>query len=972
MHLFGGEFCTLQAFNRTSRKQIDMKCRCCTCVEWNLLKNSTDLKDLTCIQERANFDSLRFALLTVFQILTQEDLNEVLYNGMEKTSPWSALYFIALMIFGNYILFNLLVAIIVESFSDEKEDGTTNSNNITDRLDKVDPFKTQEIITGNIQIPENLDESTSINLSNDDKKNYQQQDTLVGTLLCTNFDSSLPLPSTRYFTVHEENLIEQESNSITNTCFNSTVTHQSTIDNSSYSFNQNVSTSINQTPRRQEKIDRHIDSNSSSTMQLAIHTQLSVNDQNDMQLDVLNEDDTQLELTTQKSRVIRSCLSRLCGQRIFECLKKRENYSLYLFPPSNRLRKVFQRLIIQKSFDYLILFFIAFNCVTLAMERPSISPISRERKFLNYTNYIFTAIFTIEMMIKVIANGLIFGSNTYLHTGWNVMDGFLVIISVIDISTMNRGSITLSTESDTTSHIMGMLRVFRLLRALRPLRVINRAPGLKLVVHALLSSLKPIGHIVIICGIFFIIFGILGVQLFKGKFYYCEGSLAHNVKTRQQCEAMPDHRWQNQQYNFDHLGQALLTLFILSSKDGWVQIMYNGIDAVDTEMQPIRNYSEAKLIYFISFILIVSFFVLNMFVGVVVENFHKCRAQQELEEEAQRKVEYVKKLERKRRLMCELPYYAHFSPWRKHLHDLCVSKYFDLVIAAIIGVNVVTMSLEFYPMPSNLDKFLEYCNYVFTIVFLLEFIWKIVAFGPWRYFKDRWNQLDSFIVLLSIASIIMEKMLSGHILPINPTLIRVIRVLRIARVLKLLKIAKGVRALLDTVIQALPEVGNLGLLFFLLFFIFATLGVELFGKLECSEEQPCSGLDKHAHFKNFGIALLTLFRVATGDNWNSIMKDTLRQDDSPNAGKNHFMTIISPIYFVIFVLLAQFVLLNIVVAVLMKKLEDSNKMIGDDAEICEEIERQLELDVHDENYVEESLLDVNAVHVEEKVTITMF
>ncbi|CAF2341997.1 unnamed protein product [Rotaria sp. Silwood2] len=123
-----------------------------------------------------------------------------------------------------------------------------------------------------------------------------------------------------------------------------------------------------------------------------------------------------------------------------------------------------------------------------------------------------------------------------------------------------------------------------------------------------------------------------------------------------------------------------------------------------------------------------------MFVGVVIENFHQCRAQQELEEEAQRKAEYAKKIERKRRLMCELPYYAHFSPWRQRLHDQCVSKYFDLVIATIIGVNVVTMSLEFYPMPSNLDKFLEYCNHVFTIVFLLEFLWKIVAFGPSRYF----------------------------------------------------------------------------------------------------------------------------------------------------------------------------------------------------------------------------------------------
>ncbi len=104
--------------------------------------------------------------------------------------------------------------------------------------------------------------------------------------------------------------------------------------------------------------------------------------------------------------------------------------------------------------------------------------------------------------------------------------------------------------------------------------------------------------------------------------------------------------------------------------------------------------------------------------------------------------------------------------------------------------------------------------------------------------------------------------------------------------------AKGIRALLDTVIQALPQVGNLvnckyfefqfviemfgfflqGLLFFLLFFIFAALGVELFGKLECSEERRCVGLDKHAHFKDFGMAFLTLFRIATGDNWNGIMK----------------------------------------------------------------------------------------------------
>ena len=68
-------------------------------------------------------------------------------------------------------------------------------------------------------------------------------------------------------------------------------------------------------------------------------------------------------------------------------------------------------------------------------------------------------------------------------------------------------------------------------------------------------------------------------------------------------------------------------------------------------------------------------------------------------------------------------------------------------------------------------------------------------------------------------------------IPINISIIRVMRVLRIARVLKLLKTAKGVRRLLETVAHALPQVGNLGLLFLLLFFIFAALGVELFGTI---------------------------------------------------------------------------------------------------------------------------------------------
>merc|ERR1712226_1290627 len=74
-----------------------------------------------CECDRANFDNLVWSFVTVFQVLTQEDWNTVLYNGMSRTSPWASLYFIALMTFGNYVLFNLLVAILVEGFSSEEE-----------------------------------------------------------------------------------------------------------------------------------------------------------------------------------------------------------------------------------------------------------------------------------------------------------------------------------------------------------------------------------------------------------------------------------------------------------------------------------------------------------------------------------------------------------------------------------------------------------------------------------------------------------------------------------------------------------------------------------------------------------------------------------------------------------------------------------------------------------------------------------
>ncbi|KAJ7330061.1 hypothetical protein JRQ81_016235, partial [Phrynocephalus forsythii] len=816
------------------------------------------------VPDRKNFDSLLWAIVTVFQILTQEDWNVVLYNGMASTSPWASLYFVALMTFGNYVLFNLLVAILVEGFQAEGDanrsysDDDQSSSNAED-LDKIqdssDPKLCAIPMTPNGHLDPSLpclhQPGAAAGIANPSCNTLQPDKVLVA--LDSRKSSVMSLSSSRssYYgawgrsggwgsrrsswnslarghslkhkppSAEHESLLSVERHRMPEGEREGPVRvhhHRRTlsleIKGSSELVELAPSAPAGHRLQRKAGVPRgpaeHQDCNGKMP-NLAKDIFPEMNNRKDHGED---EEEIDYSLCFRIRKMIEAYKPDWC--------ELREDWSIYLFSPENRFRILCQTIITHKLFDYVVLAFIFLNCITIALERPQIEQRSTERIFLTVSNYIFTAIFVAEMTLKVVSLGLYFGDQAYLRSSWNVLDGFLVFVSIIDI--------VVSVASAGGAKILGVLRVLRLLRTLRPLRVISRAPGLKLVVETLISSLKPIGNIVLICCAFFIIFGILGVQLFKGKFYHCLGVDIRNITNRSDCMAA-NYKWVHHKYNFDNLGQALMSLFVLASKDGWVNIMYNGLDAVAVDQQPVTNHNPWMLLYFISFLLIVSFFVLNMFVGVVVENFHKCRQHQEAEEARRREEKRLRRLEKKRRKAQRLPYYATYCSVRLLIHSVCTSHYLDIFITFIICLNVVTMSLEHYNQPMSLETALKYCNYMFTTVFVLEAVLKLVAFGLRRFFKDRWNQLDLAIVLLSVMGITLEEIEINAALPINPTIIRIMRVLRIARVLKLLKMATGMRALLDTVVQALPQVGNLGLLFMLLFFIYAALGVELFGKL---------------------------------------------------------------------------------------------------------------------------------------------
>lgn len=111
-------------------------------------------------------------------------------------------------------------------------------------------------------------------------------------------------------------------------------------------------------------------------------------------------------------------------------------------------------------------------------------------------------------------------------------------------------------------------------------------------VQTLLSSLRPIGNIVLICCTFFVIFGILGVQLFKGALFYCEGPDVRYVRNKTDCLSDPRNHWINRKYNFDNLGQVSVWLPKLSSfprLSGFLSFLFS--------FQVLLNFRSSKLFF---------------------------------------------------------------------------------------------------------------------------------------------------------------------------------------------------------------------------------------------------------------------------------------------------------------------------------------------------------------------------------------
>lgn len=889
--------------------------------------NSTTTYKVTA---RKNFDTLLWALVTIFQTLTLEDWNAGMYDGVRAVgTQWGSLYYILLIMTGNYIMFNLFVAILIDGFGAEED-------------------------------PE------------EDSKEGEEVDTLLGNPL------EGAVKGRRVSKVEGKEMLA----AVANLHANPSKTSEGSGVGSSESTNTGSASGAALRHRAETSSAAHV--GSGSGVGDANAAAAGVADLEAGATDALNGASS-VEPTKADSAVATKYIPEEVSKgeeipkdeetskddekstddtQLVETNPEVKDNALFLFSQTNCLRKFCNALKSHPRFDQFIMSCIILNSIFMAVERPSIEDGSGERTFLDVFGHIFTFIFSVEMIIKLIAQGVFWGIDPYWSSPWNRLDGTIVVISWLDL---------LLTVIGVTGGMLSILKICRMLRALRPLRAISRLPGLKRIVNVLILSLAPIGTTLIIVGVFFFLFGILGGQIFSGQFYYCDADgrelELRNVLTKADCLQIigPD-AWKNQPYNFDHLGNSLMTLFVLSSIDGWVELMYHGVDIAGVDMQPQENNNEFLVLFFILFLLIGGFFIINMFVGVIVENFQKNGApvpSADNDKPAEPEPEFDDFEDRE-----------NYPEWRRKVLEHAISTPFESFIAAIIILNVVVMGSEHYDpeiadyandyqgMSDGFLLFLRVANYIFTVIFIYELVVKYIAFGCQRFHMGSyprslaaWNNFDCFIVFISVLGILFDDVIGADNMPVNPAILRILRILRVARILKLLKSAKDLVILLTTVSRSLAQVGNLGLLLFLLFFIYSALGIELFGRLACTDGNPCDGLSEYANFENFGMAMLVLFRLSTGDNWNGMMKDGLRGeppisnataliaqygnkygcDFSPdcqgddccagcdpdekckaNCCANAAMT---PLFYISFCVMSTFVMLNLVVATLMGELE---------------------------------------------------
>ncbi|KAM9719338.1 sodium channel protein type 2 subunit alpha-like isoform 1-T1 [Menidia menidia] len=604
-----------------------------------------------------------------------------------------------------------------------------------------------------------------------------------------------------------------------------------------------------------------------------------------------------------------------------------------------RLRKTCYQIVEHSWFETFIIFMILLSSGALAFEDIYIEKRKVIKGILEYADKVFSYIFVLEMFLKWIA----YGFKKYFTNYWCWLD-FLIVDIATDRAIVRVSLISLVANSLGYSDFAA-IKSLRTLRALRPLRALSRFEGMRVVVNALIGAIPSIMNVLLVCLIFWLIFSIMGVNLFAGKFGKCVNrtGFIHNISiinNKSDCLAMNDTQfyWTTVKVNFDNVGLGYLSLLQVATFKGWMEIMNAAVDSRGVEEQPSREINLYMYIYFVVFIIFGSFFTLNLFIGVIIDNFNqqkrKIRGQDIFMTEEQKKYySAMKKLGSKKP---QRPIPRPGNILQAFFFDLVSKQAFDIMIMMLIIVNMVTMMVETDEQSERMESILNKINMVFIAIFTTECLIKLFALRCY-FFTVAWNIFDFVVIILSITGIVLADIIEKYF--VSPTLFRVIRLARIGRVLRLIRAAKGIRTLLFALMMSMPALFNIGLLLFLVMFIYAIFGMANFAYVKKQD-----GVDDMFNFETFGNSIICLFQISTSAGWDNllspIMSSPPEECDSAyvNTGTNTRGNCGNPsvgiAFFVSYIIISFLIVVNMYIAIILENFsvatEESTEPLSED------------------------------------------
>ena len=605
----------------------------------------------------------------------------------------------------------------------------------------------------------------------------------------------------------------------------------------------------------------------------------------------------ELDPRTLAREVVSATEQRKVTQREYLRRHPTYNISLYIFKPESPVRRFCQRMVgpgrgteriqgrapdprIWYAFSVFIyaaiVAMVILACVTTPLyqwqyfrDHPNQS---HTRNWFTFSDMGFAALFTIEALIKVIADGFWWTPNAYFRSSWGFIDGIVLVTLWVNV-------VTSLYDPGGGSRAVGAFK------ALRALRLLNISDSARDTFHSVivLGGWKVVSAAFVSLSLL-IPFAIYGTNLFAGQMQFCNdgningngygsgSGISYNLTDCVGEYQSSPYNWSfpaprsvaNSYYNFDSFGGSLFILFQIVSQEGWIDVMNSAESITGVFTQPNSFSSQGNALFFVIFNLLGAVFVLTLFVSVFMRNYTEQTGVAFLTTDQRSWLE-LRKLLRQVAPSKRPNTKKKREGWQEWCYRRAVTKNgrWQRSMTGVLVVHLILLCLEYYPDPKSWNRARDYIFLAFTLLYIANILIRIIGLSWTRFRKSAWDVYSLFAVTGTFVTtgLVLSSFANRDYIQLNKLFLVSIALLLIPRNNQLDQLFK-------TAAASFNAIANLLATWFVLFLVFAIALTQAFGLTRFGSNET-----GNINLRTVPKALILLFRTSVGEGWNQIMED---------------------------------------------------------------------------------------------------